>query len=61
MSEVLEVEANGSINISYTANFTDCYNNGYTTLEKNKQGKMHEVWISKNVTCILKITSHQVK
>ncbi|XP_018302584.1 peptide transporter family 2 isoform X2 [Mycetomoellerius zeteki] len=40
MSEVLEVEANGSINISYTANFTDCYNNGYTTLEKNKQGKI---------------------
>ena len=54
MSEVLEVKVNESIKISYTADFKDCYDNGYITLKKN-EGKIHEVWISKNVTCIFKI------
>ena len=54
MSEVLEVKVKESINISYTADFTNCYDNGYNTFKKN-EGKIPEVWISKNVTCIFKI------
>ncbi|KYM83981.1 Solute carrier family 15 member 1 [Atta colombica] len=36
MSEVLEVKVNESIKISYTADFKDCYDNGYITLKKNE-------------------------
>ena len=54
MSEVLEVKINESIkDISYTIDFEDCYDNGY--ILKNNEGKIHEVWISKNVTYIFKI------
>ncbi|XP_018358081.1 PREDICTED: solute carrier family 15 member 1-like isoform X2 [Trachymyrmex cornetzi] len=38
MSEVLEVKVNGSTEISYKADFTDCYDNGYTST-KNEEGK----------------------
>lgn len=36
MSEVLEVKVKESINISYTADFTNCYDNGYNTFKKNE-------------------------
>ncbi|KYM98055.1 Solute carrier family 15 member 1, partial [Cyphomyrmex costatus] len=38
MSEVLELKANGSVKIPYTADFTECYEKGYTKL-KNYQGE----------------------
>lgn len=41
MIEMLKVKADGYITIPYTANFTDCYNNGYTELKKTEQGKIH--------------------
>lgn len=41
MTEMLKVKANGPIIIPYKADFTDCYNKGYTKLEKTEQGKIH--------------------
>lgn len=40
MVEILEVKANGSVTISYTANFADCYDKSYTKF-KETEGKIH--------------------
>ncbi|XP_011696789.1 PREDICTED: solute carrier family 15 member 1 isoform X2 [Wasmannia auropunctata] len=40
MVEILEVKAAGSVTIPYTADFTECYNKGYTDLNKNEQGEI---------------------
>lgn len=40
MSKVLEVEGSGLVKKSFTANFTECYDKGYTKLKKY-EGKIH--------------------
>lgn len=58
MLEILEIEANGHVKMNYIANFTDCYDKGYTE-KKDDKGKSS--WIlnkdSRNVifVTILKI------